>query len=335
MKHPVAKKPTANARRHAMQSGVYDTRSNTLSKELAALADTTPEFFAPLRNGHETHPLSGPAAQALGLPEGIPVAGPYMDHEAGFLSVSGTSGHPLQCSLGTAWVGNFCLPEGITGTSPFQFAIPAPHAEGQLVIQPLLTGNVTWDWALHTFVDNDPDRALEKQATLFAERILPAPGLVAVPWLNRPNCLAPEALGSATIHGVSPSTDHAELLRAVAAGMCLELARVFAAVTEAGIIDSLVLSGGASQGPQFRQLLAALFEGVPVHRVEEERWMGTRGVLYAFDRACAQARLCPVERDGDKALDVQGARAIYQEVWKRVCGHVAAGQAYTITKGGS
>ncbi|HIE10420.1 MAG TPA: hypothetical protein EYP62_02290, partial [Kiritimatiellae bacterium] len=36
--------------------------------------------------------------------------------------------------------------------SPFQLVLPSPVGSGHLVVQPLLTGNVTWDWALQTFV---------------------------------------------------------------------------------------------------------------------------------------------------------------------------------------
>jgi hypothetical protein len=38
----------------------------------------------------------------------------------------GAADRPLQCSLGTAWVGNFELPEGVQGRSPSQMVLPAP-----------------------------------------------------------------------------------------------------------------------------------------------------------------------------------------------------------------
>ena len=44
------------------------------------------DFVAPLRPGHETAPLSAAGARLLGLTAGIPVAGPYNDHEAGHLA---------------------------------------------------------------------------------------------------------------------------------------------------------------------------------------------------------------------------------------------------------
>lgn len=317
---------------NAMQIGVYDSRRGALSRELAAHGEMTPDFFAPLREGHETNPLSTAGAARFGLPEGTPVAGPYMDHEAGYLSVAHVSARPLQCSLGTAWVGNFCLPDDVVGTSPFQFAIPAPQGTGQLIIQPLLTGNVTWDWALAQFVDANGKRALAKQRSIFESALLPAAGLVALPWLNRPNALRPEVLGSACMLGMAPATDRADLLRAVAAGMCYELTRVFEAVHRGGCIDSVVLSGGASQGLNFQACVRGLFGGTAVHQVEDAPWMGTRGALYAFGPRVSRARTRKVSAP---ALDHQALMEGYEdylEAFKRLYGHITAGQAYAVEK---
>ena len=317
---------------NAMQIGVYDARRRALTKELAALGNCSPEFFAPLRKGHETQTLSKAGAKRFGLPEGIPVAGPYMDHEAGYLSVAPISDRPLQCSLGTAWVGNFCLPEEMVGTSSSQFAIPAPHTPGELIIQPLLTGNVTWDWALDQFVDTNNRRALEKQAAIFDAALLPANGLVALPWLNRPNAWEPDVLGSACLLGMGPSTDRTDMLRAVAVGMCYELARVFDAVQSSGTIDSVVLSGGASQGTNFQTCVSGLFADVPVYQVEDAAWMGTRGVLHAFGGDVAQARVRPISaQDFDPAALRQGYNS-YLEAFNRLYQHVTAGQAYAVEK---
>ncbi|MCL4217577.1 MAG: hypothetical protein KJ052_11330, partial [Candidatus Hydrogenedentes bacterium] len=71
---------------NALQIGCYDARREVLIERAAKLVNANLSFFAPLRCGHETHPLSSNAAKRFGLPAGIPVAGPYMDHEAGYMS---------------------------------------------------------------------------------------------------------------------------------------------------------------------------------------------------------------------------------------------------------
>jgi sugar (pentulose or hexulose) kinase len=316
---------------NALQIGCYDARTQSLSKELAALADVSPDFFAPLRQGHAIHPVSNEGAKCFGLPEGVPVAGPYMDHEAGYLAASHVSTRPLQFSLGTAWVGNFVLPEASKGAAPFQFSVPAPHDSGQLVIMPLLTGNVTWDWALSTLVDGKAKRALVKQRAIFEEKLLPPDGLVALPWLNRPNVLHPELLGGACYLGMGPSTTREDLLRAVVAGMCYELARVFAEVQATGCVDSVVLSGGASRGIQFQQLISQLFSDLPVYQIEDETWMGTRGALHAFSARVAKAKVRRIR--SRKSLDwdsLSRGNACYLDAFERLYGKVTAGRAYSV-----
>jgi len=216
---------------NALQIGCFNARRRELDAELLGLVGLPLSFVAPLRRGHELGALSAAGARLLGLPQGLPVAGPYMDHEAGYLSAVGVSRRPLQCSLGTAWVGNFAVGEKVSGTfcakhpdgpfrqkvsdtfslprSPFQLVLPAVVGGGWLVVQPLLTGNVTWNWALEQFVDADQRRALAKLGGIFGAELLPPEGLTALPWLNRPNPLVPAALGGAAVFGLGPQTGKA------------------------------------------------------------------------------------------------------------------------------
>jgi sugar (pentulose or hexulose) kinase len=256
-----------------------------------------------------------------------------MDHEAGYLSVLGTMRRPLQCSLGTAWVGNFIAREDAQGGSPIQLSIPAPSGPGRLVIQPLLTGNVTWDWALDTFMDTDRARALVLQDAVFSEALLPPEGLVALPWLNRPNPWA-AANGATCLVGIGPSADRSDLLRAVAAGMAFELRRVFEAVAARRTIRSVVLSGGASKGRHFRRLIAALFEPVPALLVEGEDWMGSRGCLHAFGSGAAAAEVSAIAPPGpSESAAIRRAYGVYRRIFERFYGDVKAGKPYAVAGG--
>lgn len=273
---------------NALQIGCYNAVKQRLDQRLLDFADMPLSFVAPLRQGHEIHPLCSRAARLMDLPAGIPVVGPYMDHEAGYMSAIGVSRRPLQCSLGTAWVGNYMLPQAAKWRSPYQLPLPAIVGKGYLVVQALLTGNVTWDWGLAQFVDMDHARALSKADRLFTKKLLPHDGLCALPWLNIGNPLKSSAVGAASFSGIGPQTDKAELLRALAVGMTYEMARMFAGLKKKKI-DSLVLGGGASKGEFFRTLLTALFDPLPVHYLEEQDLSGARGTLYAFSRKVAKA----------------------------------------------
>ena len=284
-------------------------------------------FFAPLRRGHQTHGLSAGGAALLGLPAGVPAAGPYMDHEVGYLAAAGVSERPLQCSLGTAWVGNFILPERARWASPVQLVLPAIVGSGRLVVQPLLTGNVTWDWALRTLLGGDGPSVLRRLPGIFGQALLPPDGMAALPWLNMPNPLWPDAMGGAAFFGMGPHTSREDLLRAVAAGMAYELARVLAEVA-GGWVDSVVLGGGAVKGEFFRTLLAGLFAPLPVYAAAEEDWAGPRGAVYAFGPSAAAGkanRVRPPNRG--LAARIEAGYRRYLELFDSLYGGVPAGGA--------
>ncbi len=82
---------------------------------------------------------------------------------------------------------------------------------------------------------------------IFDERLLPSTGLAALPWLNVENSLG-RILGGGAFTGVGPHTDRADMLRALAAALAFEMARVLREVKRHRRVNSVVLGGGASEG---------------------------------------------------------------------------------------
>jgi sugar (pentulose or hexulose) kinase len=228
-------------------------------------------------------------------------------------------------------VGNFVLRHESSGFSPIQLVLPAPVGEGALVVQPLLTGNVTWDWALRTLVHADHGEALRRAASIFADELLPPRGLTALPWLARANPLDSGALGGGALFGVGAHTTPAEMLRAVAAGMCYELERVLEAVAASGAVDGVVLGGGASRGRFFQAILATLFHPLPVWSPAEEDLSGARGAVFAFSRRAgrAAARRVALPTRALRERIAQG-RQTYRRLYERLYGHVHAGEAFRL-----
>ncbi|MBN2302384.1 MAG: FGGY-family carbohydrate kinase [Lentisphaerae bacterium] len=311
---------------NALQIGCYNAVDQRLDQRLMDLVQMPISFVAPMRKGHEIHPMNSHMAQELGLSNNIPVAGPYMDHEAGYISASGVSRRPLQCSLGTAWVGNYLLPKTSKWHSPTQFPIPAIIGKGYLVIQALFTGNITWDWALRHLMNEDHNKALTKARLVFRRRLMPHEGLVALPWLNMGNPLNNRAIGGGTFFGVGPQTDKEELLRALALSMACEMARIFAEVKNRKKVDSVVLGGGASKGEFFRTLLAALFHPLPVYYLKEPDLSGTRGALSAFcaKAATAETKRAPKVSERTMSAIVEGYHE-YLNLFDRLYGDISAG----------
>lgn len=315
----------------ALQIGCYDSRAAKLMPEPLHAVGTDVGFVAPMREGHSLLALTPDAARRFGLPVGLPVAGPYLDHEAGFMAAGGVSDRPLQCSLGTAWVGNFVMEEGAKWTSPFQLVLPSPTRAGHLVVQPLLTGNVSWEWGLTTLVHGDLKEAIRRSAGIFRKAMWPEGELVCIPWLARPNHLAEGAFGAGLFQGVHPRTDRGDLLRALAAGMAFEFYRVFEAVHKEHITDAIVLGGGAAGSEFFRMAFAALFASIPAYVFTDYEHAGARGAICAFDRAAAAA---PVERikrpPADTIREAHRRYAAYKGAFERLYGDVACGGAIAI-----
>ena len=314
---------------NALQIGSYSAVRKCLSPALFNAIGLPLSLVAPLRWQHETASLSKKGARLLELPEGVPVAGPYFDQETGYLSALGVSERPLQCSLGTAWVGNFTLPDNTTGSSPFQLVVPAPVSDGRLVVQPLLTGNDAWDWGLNTFMDPDRDTALRMAGQCFKKSLVPPKGLVALPWLTLANPYIHEAYGAGAFVGIHPQTERADQLRALVAGMAFELARVLDAVRREGAIDAVVLGGGASKGPYYRKLIASLFSPLPVLWQVDEDLSAARGAIYAFNVRAARTktrRIAPVPDSEHTAI--QCAHDDYLAVFERFYASIHAGKPF-------
>ena len=316
---------------NARQCGCYNVLGDCLDAEPLAVVGGSLNLVAPLREGHQTFPLAPAAAARLGLAAGLPVAGPYMDHEAGYLAAVGVCVRPLQVSLGTAWVGNFVVPNPSSGYAPVQLVIGSPAGPGSLVIQPLLTGNVSWDWGLRTLVDPDLRTALASLNSLFAESLLPPAGLTCLPWFTQGNPLGGKAPGGGAFLGMGAHTPRADLVRALAVGMSCEFHRVFGEVVERGLVDGIVLGGGASKGGFFRRLFAALFAPVPVWSLKDEDLAGARGTLHALCPAIARATPVRVPAESDDIVHaVHAHREDYGRAFAHLLGDGGAAAPYRV-----
>ena len=321
---------------NAIQIGSYNAATGALTDDMLTLVGFSRTRVARLRRGHETEPLATDFACAADLTAGIPVAGPYIDQEAALQSVRGVSRRPLQCSLGTAWVGNFALARRQIGNASIQFVLRSGEAEARNVVLPLLTGNVAWDWALSQFVDTDLRRAISKSASIFSERFLPPPGMVCVPWLLQADPVDPTRTGACMFYGIGAYATAHDFVRAAACGLCFEHLRVFRQVKERGLIDAIVLSGGASKAEHFRTVIATLFAPLPVYVQQNEDTAAARGALVAFGNTMSSSPVTRVPAlTGRAAQHVLDSYNDYAAAFDMVYGCHPLAAPYTFPKGRS
>jgi xylulokinase len=275
-----------------------------------------------MRQGHETHPLDGRGAKLLGLPAGLPVAGPYIDHEAAYQAAAGASASPLLCSLGTAWVGSYVQPPGAPPEGAMNLVLPSPTGPGDLVLRVMMAGTATWDWALTTLVGGPSSRALARAEAIFRRALLPPEGLLSLPWLTRRNPVDAALAGGGGFVGIGPRTTRADLLRAAAAGLCFELAHTLGPALDAGAIDLVVLCGGAAKGWYNRELIAALLAPRRVAWLGDDQTAAARGSVQSLRTSAARPRVRRVRLPSPPRQ--RAARDRYER-YCRLCQALAAG----------
>lgn len=268
---------------NALQIGCYDVASDRLTDEPLSLVDAGLENVAPLRCGHETHPLTDAGARFLGCRTGIPVAGPYMDHEAGFLAGAASVGTDvLQCSLGTAWVGSFLQRRLPPPPGGMNLVLPAPLDRGRLVVRVLPAGSATLDWAISTL--GGGRRRAER---VLADAPLPPSHLVAMPWLTWPNPFGPSGGGGGLL-GLDVHTRRDDMLRASVAGLCFAFRHVLEPVVARNRRGTVLLTGGASRSESVRRLLAALLAPLVVRYSQSDELAGAGGCVWTFQKKAAR-----------------------------------------------
>ncbi|MDZ4860785.1 MAG: FGGY family carbohydrate kinase [Candidatus Hydrogenedentes bacterium] len=320
----------------ALQIGTYSPSTGKLGTGpiVSLIPSLRENQFAPLRKTNATHPLSlAASARFCLLNSNLIVAGPYMDQEAGLLSVSGVSTNPLQISLGTAWVGNFKISKHGLGFAGLQFVVRGADKDDRIVILPLLTGNSAWDWALAQFAGSRKKNTLQAADQIFRESLLPPDGMVCIPWLMQANPIDSAYQGAGTFFGVSADTTAADFLRAVSCGMCFELFRVFQTLKDARKIDSVILSGGAAKGAHFQNLIATLFAPLPVYVQRNEDTAAARGALVAFNATMTKSPVTRISAlRGKAAVAIITAYDTYLNTYAACTGKHPLGVPYTFTK---
>ena len=317
---------------NALQQGCFDVTRRRISPEALAVVGMNDTAVARLRRGDEQFSLS---ASVRGVSKGTPIVGPYMDHEAGWraCAAGGRGNDVLQLSLGTAWVANFALSRREKYWSPFQLVVPSPaSADDDLVIQPLLTGNVSWDWVWRDLL-GAPDAADgARRIWGRASSPLPPEGLTALPWLNMPSPLSPARTGAGMVLGVGPSTTREDIARAVTVGMAHELRRVLAEVTARGDVARVVVTGGAAKSRGWLKLVAmALGGGVATHVAREESLVGCRGAVAALSAPAGSARVAPgrIKTDDKTLRRFDDDHARYLQAFEVLYGAVPAGGRFS------
>jgi xylulokinase len=205
------------------------------------------------------------AAQALGLPAGIPVVAGAGDAESAAIGM-GLAGEPDDLGAGLATLGTAAQVFAVT-TAPRQLtaaglqtlchAVPGRwHVMGAL-----LTGASALDWLAGA--QSTPYEQTGAIARLLDEAAAEPPGahgLLFLPHLRGTRMPTPDPTPQGAFVGLRPEHGYAALARATAEGVALALAEAVRTVQAEGIeMQEVRLAGGAQRHPLWARLLADSF----------------------------------------------------------------------------
>jgi xylulokinase len=264
--------------------GLTDVEHDAWAEDLISGIGLRPDqFLATVPPGTVIGEVRADAAEATGLPAGIPVVSGLGDGQAACLGAGVTSLDRASLNLGTAVTGGPISDHYVADPSCRTMYAGAP---GTFLLEECLRGGMaTMTWFMRNFGDSfDAKADFDRYEAAAREVGAGAGGLVLVPYFN--GVMSPYWDGSATGMIVGWHTGHTreQLFRAVEEGIAFEfrlaMSGIQAATGEA--IREYVILGGGSNSELWCQIMADVL-GAPVvraHTVEATN-LGA-GVLGAY-----------------------------------------------------
>lgn len=264
--------------------GLTDAEHDVWAEDLITGIGLRPEQFCDtVRPGEVIGEVTAEAAEATGLPAGIPVVGGLGDGQAACLGAGVTSLDRAYFNLGTAVTGGPIEREYVTDPSCRTLYGGAP---GTYLLESSLRGGMaTMTWFMRNFGDTLDAKADFDRYETAARKVGPgAGGLVLVPYWNAVINPYYDNTASGMIVGWRQNHGRDELFRAVEEGICFEFKLAMEGIQDATgeRIKEYVILGGGSNSDLWCQTAADIL-GATVTRAHtvEATNLGA-GILAAY-----------------------------------------------------
>jgi xylulokinase len=273
----------------ATRTLAFDQEADRWWQPMLAELDLPIELLPPVAaDSREARPLRPTAAQALGLPAGIPVIVGAADRAAEALA-AGVGGRRALLTSGTASAVVAALPRSGIAASSLGLddrLITPRHARSdeRLVLGSIPTTGAALEWLAKVSASGPDavDALLDEAAT--------APpgsnGVLCVPSFDGARSIRwqPEAMGA--VVGLSLSSTRADLVRSVIEGIGLEVRAILTSMDRHGVrIEELVLSGGLHRNAFVSQTMADI-TGLPAY-VSDDPDAALTGAMLLADPTAA------------------------------------------------
>lgn len=284
--------------------GLFDIASKDWSQPILDALGIARDRLAPARRpGSLAGRVSAGAAEATGLPEGLPVVLAGGDGQCAGLGAGAMDGARVYLNLGTA------LLVGLWSDAPrlsrHWRTMTSPTGEGYFLEAVQRAGSLLLNWLIDTFAGGRADPGayarLDGEAAGIA---LGCEGLAMSPYLT--GCMDPhwDPDARAALTGLAPFHGPAHVYRAALEALTLESARALATMRAQGLApERVVVVGGGASNPLWTRMFADA-TGLPVvrSRLAEASSLGAgisaavRAGWYPSFDAAARA----MARDGDE-----------------------------------
>ncbi len=289
----------------ASGTGFFNTRDRAWSQELIEIASLSRSIFPPVG---ESIDLAGyvtrEAARQTGLPEGLKV---YMGGGDAVIQTTGSGlikPGRIGVVIGTA--GNVSMgldrfysnPEGRLQ----MFCNNAPHMYHAFGCN--LTAGGAYRWYRDALCEHDVAQAARTGRNVYeimgesAEKAPPGSnGVIFVPYLSGERCPYPDPNARGMFYGLTLGTQRCNITRSVMEGVTYAFKQVADIICSFIPGSEVIVSGGGSASPLWRQILADVFS-LPVYTLSASSEGG------AFGAAMAAGVGAGVFRDFEEAVSV-------------------------------
>lgn len=304
----------------ASGTGFFDVENRCFNRELIERCGLSMSLFADV---HESSDVIGrvteTAAKYTGIPVGTPVCAGGGDAVLSTVAMGAADGKSVAVMLGTSGVVSAHAPIFVENRgAAVQFSRACISGMYQ-IMGVTLSAAGSYKWFCDNFENGDC-----KKADSFAERSsCGAGGVIFLPYLNGERCPVNDPNARGCFVGLSSETDKGDLARAVLEGVAFSLKQTYEKVLSGGAAERVILAGGGSKSPLWRQIFADIFE-LPVVTLDGA------GEGSGFGAAIVAAVGCGVfgsASDASAMLTVKTKTspdpenvAAYRKIYKRYCG---------------
>lgn len=244
----------------AAATWLLDVRSGLWSDWLVEQCGIEARYLPPVDASAEVIGTVTPdAAEALGIPAGIPVVAGCADQPAQALGYGLYKPGTALVTIGTG--GQVLLPLDQPHTDPhmrcyvFNHALPGRWYAAAAI----LAGGLALRWLRDTLGLRDRPDAYEHLSALAAQTPPGADGLIFLPHLAGERTPHMDPLASGLFLGLRLHHQAGHLARAVMEGVTMALRECLTLVSESQPPQQIILSGGASRSPLWRQIQADIY----------------------------------------------------------------------------